>query len=677
MSFKDLDIKEDYDSDEDNLVSDFYIPILSNAKMYYRRSGFFSSSSLAVSARGIGELIRNDGKMKLICNVHLSREDHESLKRAIENPDKFLEESSLGDDLDKIEDEIERDHVEALGWMLANDFLEIKIAFPSSGIGVYHPKVGIFHDGENYISFSGSENESFSGMLYNIEEFKVFKSWEYNGHLALKDLNKFENEWNGITNRTTVVDLPQAIKEELIKFAPHEKADLSLLKKDYYADIFDNKKKSLSARDYQSSAVKSWFENDCRGIFNMATGSGKTITALNCYKSLKEISDDNFLTIISCPQTHLVNQWVEEIKKYFDNEILSTIDNNKWEHDLKLLMIDMKRDEVMFPFVVTTHKTFSNPKFKKIICNRMKKRFFNVFLIVDEVHGVGSSVYQTGLLPSYKYRLGLSATPERWFDDDGTNVIYDYFDKSVFEFTLDEAIEKGFLTEYEYWPHFIELNGEEYKEYMELTRKIAISYYNNKNMEDLSNTGDYIRRQSIIDHAESKYVELKKILKLYGPWDHLLVYCSSKPTEGEKQIYKVKNILSDNDVISHKFTSEETNDERSLILDYFDKGMYHALTAMKCLDEGVDVKSAKNAILMASTSNPREHIQRRGRILRKSPGKDLAIIDDMIVVPKSTENLTSAELTLIKKEFERYEEFMKSATNDVVCIEMYRKWRGI
>lgn len=672
MSFKNLVIEEAYDSDEDDLVNDFYLPVLSKATKYYRRSGFFSSSSLAVSARGIGELIKKNGKMKLICNVHLSKKDHDILKKAHEDPLKFLEESHIGDDLDNIEDEIERDHVEALGWMLANGYLEIKIAFPQNNIGVYHPKVGVFFDEEgNYISFSGSENESFTAMIFNVEEFKTFKSWvKWSNNLAFKDLTKFENEWVGNTKKTIVVDLPKALKDKIIKYAPHEKANLALLKKNYQS-IYKKIKKPLPARDYQSEAVSKWIKNNYKGIFNMATGSGKTITALNCYDYLKNHSGKNFLTIIACPQRHLVSQWKENFEEYFDNKILSTVEEGSWGHELKIMVGDVKLGFSDFPVVMTTHKTFSNPKFIKIL----EKRRIDVLLIVDEVHGVGSSVYQKGLSLTYKYRLGLSATPERWFDDEGTNILYEYFDKCVFKFTLDEAIDRGFLTEYEYWPHFIELEDDEFDEYMELTKKIAINYEKNKNFEDLANTGDYIRRQSIIDHARNKYVKLSEIIKKYAPWDHLFVYCSSKQPRGEKQIVVVDRILSENGLDSKFFTSIQKDKED--ILKYFEKGKYDALIAMRCLDEGVDVPSAKNAILMASTSNPREHIQRRGRLLRRSPEKDIAIIDDMIVVPQSSENLTAAEKNLINKEFERYEEFMKAAINESACINIYLNWRGI
>lgn len=674
MSFKDIEIKRDYDSDEDNLVTDFYLPVLSEATTYYRRSGFYSSSSLAVSARGIAELIRKNGKMKLICNVHLSEKDYDSLKRAQENPTKFLEESNIGFDLNDIEDEIEKDHVEALGWMLANGYLEIKIAFPQNNYGIYHPKTGVFFDEEgNYFSFSGSENESFKAMIFNVEEFKTFKSWEDWGYeSASKDLKKFEKEWVGDRKSTIVVDLPTAIKDKLIKHVPHEKADLGLLKKNY-PSIYKNIKNQLPARDYQIEAVKNWFENNCKGIFNMATGSGKTITALNCYKTLKEEFSGNFLTLVVCPQKHLVSQWEEVINEFFTETILSTVDNTSWKNDLKKIIREVRRKEDYFPFVLSTHKKFSDPEFIKII----EKRKTNIFLIVDEVHGVGSSIFQNGLRPTYQYRLGLSATPERWFDDEGTIVIDDYFDGCVFKFTLDEAIEAGFLTRYDYWPHFVTLTDSEFDEYMELTKKIAIKYNNHKNFEDLTTTGDYIRRQAIIDHAENKYDELKKILRINDYWDHLLVYCSSKPSKDIKQIDRVQKILLEEDIIAHPFTSNESMTKRKNILDNFDRGNYQALTAMKCLDEGVDVKSAKHAILMASTSNPREHIQRRGRLLRTHPGKDKAVIDDLIVLPNSLDKLTKAERNIINKELDRYIEFMASAENFNECNKIYMEWRGI
>lgn len=677
MSLKDLEIKHEYDSDEDCLPTQFYIPVLSESIKYYRRSGFFSSSSLAVSAQGLAELIKKDGEMKLICSVQLSREDYNSIERVLDDPYKFLEETQIGKDLDNIADDFERDHVEALGWMLANGFLQIKIAFPRKGKGLYHPKVGIFLDDEgNYISFSGSENETFNGMLENVEEFKVFRSWhnEWEKADADSDLDKFQKEWSGLRKKTVVIDLPKFLKDELVKFAPHDKADLKILKENFYSN-YTKSNKSLPSRDYQNTAVANWFKNNCKGIFNMATGTGKTITALNCYKELREKSENNFLTLIVCPQQHLVGQWIEEIEKYFDNYIFSTVNNSHWSSDIKNFLADTSFGNLKFPFLLTSHRKFSSEDFLKIIYHHLKKYNLEVLIIVDEVHGVGASKYQKGLCPLYKYRLGLSATPKRYFDDEGTQYLKDYFSRSVYEYKLKDAIKNGFLTPYYYVPHFVSLEGEELEEYLELTKKIAIKYENNKNFEDLSLTQDFIKRQAIIDNANSKLKELKVILNNEEKIDHLLVYCSSKHRNGIKQINEVRKILNNMDIISHKFTGEENIEERMAIIRNFEQGDYKALTAMKCLDEGVDITSAKMAIFMSSTSNPREYVQRRGRVLRKFPGKEIAIIHDLVVLP-SLKNLTLSEKTIIDKELNRFYEFRDGATLEsyIYCNKLLDQW---
>lgn len=679
MSLKDLDIKHEYDSDEDCLPTQFYVPVLSESIKYYRRSGFFSSSSLAVSAQGLAELIKKDGQMKLICSVHLSKEDYNTIERVLDDPIKFLEESDIGKDLNNIANDFERDHIEALGWMLAKGFLEIKIAFPRKKIGTYHPKVGIFIDEEgNYISFSGSENETFYGMFENVEEFKVFRSWknEWEKKDADSDLEKFKKEWVGDRKRTVVVDLPKFLKEELVKFAPSEKADLKLLKEKNY---YNHKKQKLSlpSRKYQDTAVDNWFNNDCKGIFNMATGTGKTITALNCYKQLMEESKTNFLTLIACPQTYLVHQWRKEIEKYFDSDILMTIDNTSWKSDLKFLLGDLKLDNLKFPILLTTHQLFHEEEFTKIMKHYIKKFNIGVFIIVDEAHGVGASKYQKGLLPCYPYRLGLTATPERHFDDEGTKLICEYFGGTVCKFTLKQAIKKGYLTEYCYIPHFVSLDGDELERYLDLTRKIAIKYDKIKNFEDISLTKDFLDRQAIIDNASSKFSELKKILEKEKNIDHLLVYCTSNHEDTEnKQIKQVYQILSNMDIFPSYFTGEEKN-KPSIIKD-FEEGEFKALAAMKCLDEGVDIPSAKTAIFMSSTSNPREYIQRRGRILRKFPGKDMAIIHDLIVLP-SLKNLTKSERSIIDKELARFYDFRDDANlkSYNYCNKKLSEWMGI
>ena len=670
MSFKDLNLNEEYDSDEEDILSDFFVPVLAQSKNYWRMAGFFSSSSLTAYSRGIGEFIRNNGKMKLLCSAKLSKRDYNIMKEVNENPSNFIEESFIND-LNSIEDKFVEDHIQALGWMLANDLLEIKISVPDEddNYSLFHYKIGIFEDFEgNFISFTGSVNESLNALLNNMEAFDVYVSWnEKDKNRVSSKCKKFKRAWNYQTNKNRIIDLPDAIKKELIDYAPENKENLAVCKKEYYKkyiEINNKNSKTKSLRDYQKEAVKKWFENGCKGLFNMATGTGKTITSLGCLKKLMN-EKNNFFTVIACPQKHLIFQWRDTIKDFLDNDVFLTINDSNWYTELNQILLSCKLGNIKYPIILTTFKTFSNEKYIGLM---NKYNSIPKFLLVDEVHGVGSSEYQKGFTEVvYNYYLGLSATPERWFDDEGTKIIENYFGKSVYDFDIKRAIKEGFLTEYEYIPHFIELNENEFEEYVNLTRIIAALYEENNNIEDISIKKQYLKRQSIIDNAEDKFNKLEYILDNYDV-DHMLIYCADKhKNKDNKQIDSVEKILKNRNISTHQFTGDvdSTPDDefnglskREVILNLFNNGTFDVLTAMRCLDEGVDVPSTKSAILMASTSNPREHIQRRGRVLRNFPGKKYAIIHDMIVYP-SLSKFNNSEKRIIEKELDRYEEFAK------------------
>lgn len=670
---QDLNIKYKYDSDSDNLVKEFYIPVLSNSVRYYRMSGFFSSSSLAISARGITDFIKNNGQMKLLCSAELTKEDLDAMYNAKIFPEKYIEESFIND-LNNLKDGFVKDHVEALGWMIANGNLEIKIAIPENSNGIFHSKIGILKDKNgDYLSFSGSDNETAMGWLYNIEEFKVFKSWDISEKKFVDtDLKDFKKYWNGHANKTEVIELPEAIKKELIKLSPSSKYDLKIFQ--------HNKKNSpIKLRKYQKDAISSWFNNNCQGIFEMATGTGKTFTALSCFKKLNE-KQDKLLTVIACPQSHLIDQWVKDVKKFFDGEIIiASSKNNSWKKDLKKLYKDFYFEVLNKAVVLTTHITLSSEYFMDIISD------FNteILLIIDEVHGIGSSKQMFALNEGiYKYRLGLSATPERWFDDEGTSVINNFFNGIVFEFDIERALTeinpdtgKTYLTPYIYKPIIVDLNDEEYEEYNYLNKKIA-SLISSKKKENkkFSLTNYCIKRQNIINNASEKYSAFRKILKENPNIDKLIVFCSPQ------QINNVQKILNEENIVpEHKFTQNESANklrnedysERELILKNFEDGFYKALVAIKCLDEGVDVPSAKNGIILSSTSNPREHVQRRGRLLRNAPGKDKAIIYDILVFPKENTKIGN---NIRRKEVKRYFEFAENALNSFECLKLLKKY---
>lgn len=685
MSLKDISIKETYDSDNDDILKEFYLPILSKSVSYKRICGQFSSSSLAIAAQGIINLIKNSGKMMVISSAKFSESDVEMLRKSVSNPESLIQEIFF-EDLDKVRNEFILDHLKAFGWMLANNLLEIKIAIPVDNLdtpidsltlnkmGIFHQKIGIIEDHDNNIvTFSGSQNETLLGWCYNIEEFKVFRSWlEGDKNKLNADVEKFEKFWKNQSQRTKVIDLPTAIKNKLIEIAPKDFQELKLEKWILKRKHIQEK---ISLREYQNEAIENWFLNNHKGIFEMATGTGKTFTALGCYRELLNV-EKKLVTIIACPYNHLITQWKREISNFGIDYpiIIADSTKRKWKDTLADKIIDINIDNENYIIILTTQTTFASEDFKKIICNLKSP----TFLIVDEVHGIGSPKRNEGLLSMYQYRLGLSATPERWFDEEGTRVLYNYFDKIVFRFPLSKAIGR-FLTEYEYYPHFINLTDEEINEYQATTKKITKAYYSSKERNEKENWYQLlcIKRQKIIKNAKNKYLILRSILGELVKLKHLIVYCTPN------QIENVQEILIKYNIVQHKFTEKEGTkpkreysglSQRDFLLNNFTDGHIQCLVAIKCLDEGVNIPQARVAIMMANSGNPREFIQRRGRILRKYPGKKVAIIHDIIVMPNFDKiddfYIAQMEKKILRKELLRYKEFAELAKNSIYCLKL-------
>lgn len=673
MGFKELNIKIKYDSDNSDILNEFYIPVLSVSKEYYRLSGFFSSTSLAASACGLEKFIKNDGKMKLICSAILSDEDYIKIKEVYDSPAELIEEKFLFE-LDNISSTFVKDNLAALGFMLANGNLEIKIAIPKDNRALFHPKLGILLDEQgNYISFSGSDNETANGWLYNIEEFKVFKKWipgqeEY----FVEDLNIFNKYWDGQSNKLDIIDIPKAIEKELINRAAPDMGSINVID-DVLVDEDVGSEGKIHLRDYQNEAISNWVSNGYKGIFNMATGTGKTFTALACFKELAE-NINELLTVIVCPQKHLISQWQSNLE-IFDigaETIVASGDNNKWRYQLLGLIGDLEaglKDKVV---VFTTFNTFSDIDF----INKIELYDGESLLIVDEVHGVGSGEFRNGLLDNYDYRLGLSATPEIEDDFERNELIYDYFNNIVYTYDLKKAIDNEFLTHYNYFPIFVDLNDDEMELYKEYSFKIANLIGKKKKSErDENNLQKFlIKRRDVINNAESKLDYLRTFLKENKGIKDLIIYCTGE------QRPKIQEMLDEFDISNKKFTGEEGTkkingkSERDKILELFASGYYRVLVAMKCLDEGVDVPSTQTALLLASTLNSRQHIQRRGRILRKSPGKEIANIYDLIIFPCIRGGSDSIK-RIFENEQRRYDEYADLADNFSECSRKFlEKW---
>lgn len=678
-SFQELKFKEHYDSQRDDLLNDFYIPALANCKKYRRIVGYFNSKSLSSVASGLKEFILNGSKMDLICGVDLDPSDVNMVKFASENPEEIIASNFLNE-LEDIEEGIVKNHIEILGWMIANKLLRIRVAIKVDefgipkvkGAGILHYKIGLMEDFEgNLISFSGSINETASAWESNLEEFHLFRSWNIGELVHLKEnQDTFSDLWNSKRDSYIVFDIPEAVEQKLIDLSPKKFDKLNFDDFSFNNNNMDNK---IKLYDYQREARDLWLENDKRGVFVMATGTGKTFTALSCLeKVFKEYSQ--VAAIISAPSKHLLSQWNNAIVNYglSPDRVLIVNSDVKWRPSLENALLDIRLNNLNKLIILVTHDTLPSVDFMNMLKQNKKT---NYFLIGDEMHGLGSNYRKTGLMEEYDFRLGLSATPTRYSDDE-SDVLFNFFGEELYKFSLKKAIysynpatNQSYLTPYNYFPYFLNLTRSELQDYKKLT--LMLFKYNNKDDPESvkSRESIYFKRAEIIKDAKNKLSVLNIILEDMDDYSGLIVYCS------HNQIEDVMNILLDHGIVFHKFTmGEGTNpsskfggiSERDMILEEFSNGAYQALVAMHCLDEGVDVPSASKAIFMCSSNSSREFIQRIGRVIRRAPGKTHADIYDLIVKPADDmfdSSLKNFEKSIFEKEKERYKKIGLIAEN--------------
>jgi superfamily II DNA or RNA helicase len=688
--FTNLHLKISYDSGEDNILRDFYIPVLSLATRYDRIAGFFSSSSLALCARGMSNFISNNGKMRLITCPELSTKDVEMLEKSVKDLNSIITDNFI-ENYDQIENKFQKDHVKALGWMLANNKLEMKIAIVKrngrilnseeiSKSGIMHQKVGVLYDSYgNIISFSGSNNESANGWRGNTEEFKVFSSWNHGLDYIDSDINKFGSFWNNSRKDVSMMGIPEALNGHLIDFGKDYDSSLLSANK-YYPQSYLTQKQPLNLFFFQRNAVDLWEQNDRKLLLQMATGTGKTRTAIGCMdKVLKDTK--KLVIIIACPQVTLASQWAKEIKG-IDIDVKYSMEINggvcHWKQTLKENLLKVSTGMFKHLIIFTTHSIIRSERFTDEIksCNPKITKF----LIADEVHGLGATKNKLALLDLYKYRLGLSATPERWFDENGSKLLKNYFGNRSFEFSINDALTnynpntgKTFLVNYYYKPTFINLSEEELLNYKEITKKIVrmSPFAKKENLEECLQLLR-IQRANIEKNAEFKYQALEEILKkIKKKIDDTIIFVSPQ------QIDRVMEILADLDISASKFTEKQSAvpssiyggiSEREHIIKLFKKQKFKVLVAIKCLDEGIDIPSARRAIIMASSTNPREYIQRIGRIIRQDKGKYKAELYDLIIKPKvdnfGDESMIKLEKQIFKKEMDRVLELSNNAINN-------------
>lgn len=694
---REVDFKTVYDSDSDNILEDFYIPALRQAKLYDRSVGFFSARTISLAAQGLSALIHNQGKVRLILGAFTDQEDIEAVSMGYKQ--KEIAEAVSNDFINiinEISDSLLQNRLEALAWMVSRGLLDIRIAIRQRGM--FHEKVGIITDevGDKIV-FSGSGNDSEYALLpnYNFESFHVFQSWipALEQHCE-PDIQKFERLWNNRSPNTAVIDVPKAVKEKLldvskkIKKDPSASLEVSLWRRLKGEDIAVSSKPKVPEeingqpfliKRHQTEALNKWQSiGDYHGILALATGAGKTITAVY---SIVRLADkiDGLTAIIAVPYQNLADQWCDVLSLFSIRPIRCYASKSIWLEDLQEAVHENSLGLRKFTAIVVVNRTLQSKEFQNGLQKLNGKK---LLWIGDECHHHSSKNLNDSLPKQAFFRLGLSATPEHYMDTEKNARLESYYGKIVSEYSLTQAIEDKVLTPYYYHIVPVEFTSDEADEYLELSERINVAFTRLKDKDGLDDPflqGMLMRRARIIGSAKNKLVALEQLLKDKAPVPHTLFYCGDgtvetddidENKEGEslafetRQIEAVSALISKFDWHSSRFTSRESRKGRELILENFKQKVIDAMVAIRCLDEGIDVPACGTAYILASSRDPRQFIQRRGRILRRSPGKETATIFDFIVtLPPNYEEESGAMQKLLKSELSRVAEFSGLSLN--------------
>jgi superfamily II DNA or RNA helicase len=669
MPLSTLDLKEEYRTGEANLVTDFYLPCLNQSILYQRSVGYFCSTVFLLIGPALINFARRGGIIQLVCSPSLSAADIDAL------------EHGYGTNLQKANQEIIHTvdtllsdsrlikNTEALATLIKLNIMQVKIAFRKNSTGIYHEKLGILTNKTSSVSFKGSVNETWNGWHErgNYESLDVFCSWKDGRDERQVERHKqyFEKLWANKVDELEVVDFPLVAKNRLeaTAYDSLDKVDAEELT-DYFSlgNEYEKRKASASTPKrkplpHQVAALEAWKTQNYQGIFEHATGSGKTFTALT---ALKEHLLNGGVAIVLVPDRLLHKQWAEEIKQELPEAIILKAGDghNRWRKNRRLYHFTQPGEGLGQRLVLATMPTARLNDFINGLADGN-----HLMVVADEVHEIGSIENSKALSIRAGKKLGLSATPTRFSDSFGTQKIIDYFGSIVQPpFTLIDAIKSGRLVEYEYLPKAIRFTVEESEAWETATKEISREFARSKR----DDTGKpipstklqnmLIQRARIAKKAKAKVpYAIKTIIENYKDGESWLVYCEDQ--------YQLKEVMEALILKGYSPCEYHTNMEGdpAASLDWF-KQFGGIMVSIRCLDQGVDIPKISHAIILASSQNPRQFIQRRGRVLRTCPGKYKAVIFDAVMVPICLES-EPGQLSLLKSELQRSIQFSKTAIN--------------
>ena len=592
MSLRDVRYQEDYRTGYDDLLADFYKPSLSNANEYWRAVGYFSSSALELFGEPLAEFVIRGGHIKLITSVELSEADLSAISRGQDKEAICAQ---------RIAEIVRTEFAEGVGdgttrllRLLQMERLEIRIAVPKIGTGIYHEKIGVFFDdSDDLVAFSGSSNESRNALENNRECLDVFPSWELPGR-AKRKYNHFSSLWNGTDLGVYVYSFPEASKRKLLRIHARSQSNNRQGSKKHV--IERNKWK------HQEEALEI-FLREKRGILNMATGTGKTRTAIDIVHSLS--SNREIETVVVCTDGNdLLDQWYKEILKANERLGYKVYRHYRTAHDSQKFLLSPSKSIMLAS--------------RHAIANILKRfptdRGESTLLIHDEVHGLGSPHHRRtldGLTEGIRYRLGLSATPEREYDQEGNSFLTEHIGPTIYKFGLEDAIKKKILVPFEYYPLTFRLSEDDRERIQRVYKRKSARAREGAPMTEEE---VWIEIAKVYKSSESKIPVFDEFLKNQ---QHFLERCIVF-TETQEFGNKVCEVVHKYRPNYHTYYSGQ----HSETLDGFARGDLECLITCHRISEGIDIRSVNTAVLFSSARSRLETIQRIGRCLRTNPEDD-------------------------------------------------------
>ena len=611
-------IRTCFNTSEHDIVQELYKPSFSWATRFDRGVGFFTSGWLSRNIEGLSDFAFRGGKMRIITSPILSDEDSYSIIAANESNGTGYKklETVLSQNIEALQAEMEKDILNTFSWLLYDGIIELKFAIPCNRLinGDFHDKFGIFYNGTDALSFSGSMNDSMRGFN-NYESIKVFNTWSGTRDYVDADVDRFNKLWNEQDNNLKIFTMPQAIKNKIFRLRASERP----------YTLCDKAKNKWA---HQDKAVECFMKKE-HGILAMATGTGKTVTAMKIIDRL--FSDSKIRrVIVTMYGNDLLEQWAKQLREnYIDKQIYYYYESRNMlssfimhpDNSLLLISRDAKNLKKLLD------------AFDKAPGDYRKDTLF----IFDEVHGAGANSFvQTlsGRLSPYRYRLGLSATPEREYDDAGNDFLKEEIGEVIYEFSLEEAIQNGILCEFNYIPLFYSLTDDE----REQKRRIIATFNVKKNNgESVSEQDMYMQLSHVNKTAINKIDEFEKLIAQHSELLNKSIIFVQTMEYGRL----LQNVLIKYTDRYHTYYA----DGEKINLERFANGELDCLVTCKKISEGIDISCVTNIVLFSSDRSKLVTTQRIGRALRldKNNPDKVANIIDFVINDGDKENDTDAD----------------------------------